>query len=263
MLLNVITAVKADKADHLLELYESLARQVLPPGWDWCWVLQEDGETGEPFAMVPADRRISAGMAPWGGPARARTVALCRAGGELVRAVDADDVLPPGALRRDIEVLTAHREIGWCVSPAVDLLEDGSMRSGPRDPEAGLLSPGILVEGERLGLMPVLGCTMCAHTDLVRLLGGWPALCPGGEDVGLLLAAEAVAPGWMLAEPGILYRRWPKATEYGRDKWAASAPTPSREVNLARVTALRASGWRWTPRLPLAHVPEGVAAAGE
>lgn len=254
MLLNVITAVKADKADHLIELYESLTRQVLPPGWDWRWVLQEDGETGEPLAMVPADPRISAGMAPWGGPARARTEALSRADGELVRTVDADDVLPLGALRRDIEVLTAHPELGWCVSPAVDLLDDGSMRAGPRDPEPGPLPPRILEQGERIGLMRVLGCTICARTDLVRLLGGWPALRPGAEDVGLLLAAEAVAPGWMHREPGVLYRRWPKATDFGLDKWTASASTPGREVNLARVNALRASGWRWEPRSSLAQV---------
>lgn len=102
--------------------------------------------------------------------------------------------------------------------------------------------------------MRVLGCTICARTDLVRLLGGWPALRPGAEDVGLLLAAEAVAPGWMHREPGVLYRRWPKATDFGLDKWTASASTPGREVNLARVNALRASGWRWEPRSSLAQV---------
>jgi hypothetical protein len=37
--------------------------------------------------------------------------------GVIVRALDADDLFTSGALRRDIEVLTAHPEIGWCVSP--------------------------------------------------------------------------------------------------------------------------------------------------
>ncbi len=72
MRLSVVTAVKADRSDHLLALYESLKTQVLPPGWDWRWVLQEDGETGQPLAMLPDDPRISAGMAPWG---RARELA--------------------------------------------------------------------------------------------------------------------------------------------------------------------------------------------
>ena len=61
---------------------------------------------------------------------RARTVALSRAAGG-VRAVDADDLLPEGALWRDIEALTAHPEVGWCVSPAIDLLEDGTLKAGP------------------------------------------------------------------------------------------------------------------------------------
>lgn len=244
---SVITAVKAGMADHLAALHESLRRQVMPPGWDWQWVLQEDGETGEPAAMLPPDRGISAGMAPWHGQAQARTLALSRADGELVRAVDADDVLTDGALLRDIEILTTHTELGWCVSPAIDLLEDGSTRRGPRDPDPGPLPPGFLAAGERAGLMPVLGVTMCAHASLVRALGGWPA-CTPVEDVGLLLAAEAVAPGWMHAEPGLLYRRWPKATGYGRDKWRASPATLARAVMLARAEALRDAGWRWSAR---------------
>jgi glycosyltransferase involved in cell wall biosynthesis len=254
--LSVITAVKADRSDHLLALYESLKRQALPPGWDWRWVLQEDGETGEPLAMLPDDPRISAGMAPWGRAPRARTVALSRVDGKLVRAVDADDVLPEGALYRDIEALSAHPEMGWCVSPAVDLLEDGSTRPGPRDPEPGPLPPRFLERGERAGLIPVLGGTMCAHTELIQALGGWPALW--SEDVGLLLAAEAVAPGWMLGEPGLLYRRWHKAAGSAKDKQSASPPTPAREVMVARVQALRASGWRWAPRVPVAPVPDGA-----
>lgn len=90
--ISVITAVKSGMADHLGALYGSLQSQAMPPTWEWQWVLQEDGETGEPASMVPRDRRISTGMAPWRGAARARTLALSRADGDLVRAVDG---LPP------------------------------------------------------------------------------------------------------------------------------------------------------------------------
>jgi hypothetical protein len=245
--ISVITAVKSGMADHLGALHDSLQRQAMPPGWEWQWVLQEDGETGEPASMLPRDRRISAGMAPWGGAARARTLALSRADGDLIRAVDADDVLTDGALLRDITVLTRYAELGWCVSPAMDLLEDGSTRPGPRDPAPGLLPPGLLDEGERAGLMPVLGVTMCAHAALICTLGGWPPH-HAAEDSGLLLAAAAVAPGWMHAEPGLLYRRWPKATCYGLDKQVASTATPDRAVMLAHAAALRAAGWRWTAK---------------
>lgn len=31
---------------------------------------------------------------------------------------------------------------------------------------------------------------------------------PASEDVGLLLAADALTDGWFTAEPGLLYRKW-------------------------------------------------------
>jgi hypothetical protein len=246
--LTIVTAVLAGKDGHLGALWESLEQQEMPPGWEWQWVLQEDGETGEPFRRVPKDPRISVGTAPWSGAARARNLALSRADGELIRAVDADDLLPDGALRRDIEILAGHPEISWCVSPAIDLLEDGTMRRGPRDPEPGPLPPGMLADGERVGLVQVVGVVLATYTELVRLLGGWPAVPI--EDIGLMLAVEAVGRGWMQAEPGLIYRRWPKATDYHkRDKKLVASPdNAGRRVMLARVDALKAAGWTWTPK---------------
>jgi glycosyltransferase involved in cell wall biosynthesis len=245
--ISIITAVLADKDDHLGALWDSLQAQEMPVGWDWQWVLQEDGNTGRPIKRVPKDPRISTGMAPWAGVARARTLALSRADGALARAVDADDVLPPGALRRDIEVLVDHPEIGWCISPAIDLLEDGSTRRGPRDPDPGPLPAGLVASGERAGLVQVVGGTMTTYTRLIELLGGWPAVPI--EDIGLLLAVEAVASGWMQEDPGLLYRRWPKATDYHKrnDKLIPSGDNPGRTVMLARVDALKSAGWTWTP----------------
>src|SRR5579875_1888078 len=240
-----MTAVLAGKHQHIRETYESLAGQKMPPGWDWQWVVQEDGETGTPLAGLPDDRRISPGVSPHGRAARARTIALSRVKGVLVRALDADDILTELALYRDITTLTEHPGIGWCVSPALDLLEDGSVRRGPRDPAPGPLPSGFLADGERAGLLQVLGNTMCAYTELVRALGGWPAL--PSEDVGLLLAAEAVSDGWMIAEPGLLYRRWPGSNTAHINKWSASAGSPHRTVILDRVDAIRAAGWRWAP----------------
>jgi glycosyltransferase involved in cell wall biosynthesis len=260
MKITIVTAVLAEKDDHLGALWESLETQELPPGWEWQWVLQEDGETGRPSKRIPSDPRISAGMAPWGGESRARTLALSRVEGALVRAVDADDMLPAGALAQDVETLTSHPEVGWCVSPAIDLFVDGTRQRGPRDPDPGPLRRGCLEEGERAGLLQVLGGTMTAYTELVQLLGGWPPLA--AEDVGLLLAAEAVSPGWMQAEPGLIYRRWDKAECWGRDKSQASAATVGRGVMLERVAALRRTGWSWTPaRLAAGAVWSGCASS--
>lgn len=246
--ISIITAVLAGKHQYLHEAYDSLASQEMPVGWDWQWVIQEDGESGIPLADLPDDPRISTGTGPRGRAAMARTIAIGRANGLLLRTLDADDVLPAGALNRDITTLMTHPEISWCVSPALDLLPDGTLRAGPRDPDAGPLPPGYLAEGEQAGLLQVVGTTMCTYTQLVRALGAWQAL-PREEDVALLLAAEAVADGWMLAEVGLHYRRWPGNTTEEVDKRLASAGSPQRDVLLGRADALRTAGWRWSPQM--------------
>lgn len=248
--ISVITAVLAGKHHFLTETYHSLLAQHLPAGWGWQWVVQEDGETGL-VAQLPDDPRVSPGSAKRGLAAVARTLALGRAEGVLVRALDADDVLLPGALARDIEALVNRPELGWCVSPALDLLTDGGTRSCPDDPPPGALAPGWLAEEKRRSAIPVVPTSMTAYTELVEIMGGWQAM-PGTEDVALLLACEAVAPGWMLDVPSLLYRKWPGQTT-AHPAWSPTnlAAAARSRIVLRRADALRAAGWRWSaPALP-------------
>src|SRR5262249_18031563 len=110
----------------------------------------------------------------------------------------------------------------------------------------GPLPPGYLADGERHGILAVIGTTLCTYTQLVRALGGWQAL-PTNEDIALLLAAEAVANGWMIATPRLYYPRWTGNTTQHIDKIPPTAPSPPRTVILDRVNALQATGWRWSP----------------
>ncbi|GGJ01535.1 hypothetical protein GCM10011581_43410 [Saccharopolyspora subtropica] len=87
---------------------------------------------------------------------------------------------------------------------------------------------------------------MCTYTALVRALGGWPALF-ADEDVALMLAVEAVAPGLMLAEPGLHYRKWPGATTANVQDYRPEQGHARNEVILSRVDALQEIGWRWNP----------------
>ncbi|MGI8334386.1 glycosyltransferase family 2 protein [Actinomadura scrupuli] len=244
--ISVITPVYEGGHRHLGEAYRSLVEQPLPEGWSWQWIVQEDGRSGKPASCLPADPRISAGSGRRGGAAIARTMALARATGTLIRALDADDLLPVGTLARDIETLQANPELGWCVSPCLDLLPDGTLVPGPYDPPPGPLPQGLLAEGFAAGKLPVMGTTLTAHADLVRAVGGWPAL-PAYEDVALLLACEAVAAGWMNAEAGEIYRKHPRqSTKFSayRDPDEIAARTASI---LARTETLRRSRWQWAP----------------
>ena len=124
--------------------------------------------------------------------------------------LDADDMLTFGTLARDIAVLTAEPEVGWTTSRVLDLLPDGSTAGFDQDPAPGRLDRGTVLAHWRAHNFraPVHPATLCIRRALVMALGGWMAL-PGSGDTGLLLAANAITPGWFNAETGLLYRKHP------------------------------------------------------
>jgi glycosyltransferase involved in cell wall biosynthesis len=133
---SVVTPVYDGGDTYLLEAYESMSSQRLPKGWALQWLVQEDGKTGKPLDRLPDKSWVSKGVGRAGGAARARTLALHRVEGVLVRAFDADDLLPDEhALARDVEVLAVNPNLGWTVAPALDLYPDGRIVPGPRTPD--------------------------------------------------------------------------------------------------------------------------------
>ncbi|MFJ6140544.1 glycosyltransferase family 2 protein [Kitasatospora sp. NPDC092286] len=206
-LLSVVTAVYGPSTRYLPDAYASLAAQDLPEGWDWEWLVQEDGDGVGADAHLPTDDpRVRIASARHGGPHVARTVALGRSHGSLIKVLDADDVLLPDTLARDITLLTDRPEIGWTTSLALDLLPDGSTRRHPGDPVTGVIKRGAVLEDWRVSRRPMVHpATLCARRELVALLGGWMAL-PASGDTGLLLGLDALQDGWLLEEPGMLYR---------------------------------------------------------
>lgn len=209
-IVSVITAVHAPSMKYLPEAYESLLAQEMPDEWAWQWLVQEDGTTGAAADHLPADPRISLGTGRPLGQGIARTYALSRAQGELIKVLDSDDMLTPGALAREIDVLERHPDVGWTTCRVLDLLPDGSTAGFEGDPPEGRLSRGSVAtywrEHEyRASVHPT---TLCMRRELLLALGGWMAL-PAGEDTGLLIAADAVSDGYFLAEPGLYYRKWP------------------------------------------------------
>jgi glycosyltransferase involved in cell wall biosynthesis len=205
----VVTAVHAPSARFLADAYASLRAQRLPDGWEWHWVIQEDGASDAIRPHVPDDPRVTFRQGRPGGPGVARTIALAHVEGPYVKVLDADDRLPPGALARDLAALEADPGLGWATSRALDLLPDGTTRGFPGDPEEGPIERGAVLDhwaanDYRAQVHPA---TLCVRRDLLLALGGWMAL-PASEDTGLLLALNAVSRGWFSREPGLLYRKW-------------------------------------------------------
>jgi glycosyltransferase involved in cell wall biosynthesis len=246
-LVTVITAVHPPSAPYLADAYKSLLAQELPAGWDWQWVIQEDGETEEVSPHVPEDPRISFGQGRHGRAAMARTVGLSRAEGEYVKVLDADDMLTPGALARDLKALTDDPAVGWATCRVLDYMPDGSTVGFDQDPPEGPVDRGAVLQHwlEHDYRAQVHPATLFVRRDLLLALGGWMAL-PASEDTGLLLALSAVSRGWFSAETGLLYRKWPGQVT----SQPAHADEVEREARFS-VIAARArmlasmEGWRF------------------
>lgn len=237
-LVSVITPVHAPSIDYLPGAYESLAKQEMPAGWDWQWLVQEDGQTRALVDALPDDPRISLGAGRPGGPGVARTLALSRVSGELIKVLDADDQLTPGALARDIAAFDAHPQIGWTTSRVLDLLPDGSTAGWDKDPAGGVIDRGAVLSFWQANVYRanVHPATLCLRRDLVFVLGGWMAL-PASEDTGLLLAANAVSEGYFTREYGLLYRKWP-----GQVTSQAAHREPAEYQARMRIIEARATG---------------------
>lgn len=208
--IDVITAVHAPSADFLTDAYKSLCQQELPAGWDWRWIIQEDGQTDAVRPHVPDDSRVVFTQGRPGGPGVARTMALARSTGPYVKVLDADDQLTPGALSRDLAVLESTPDLGWTTSRVLDLFPDGSTAGFEGDPEDGPLARGVVFDYWKSNNFraQVHPATLFIRRDLLLALGGWMAL-PASEDTGLLLALNTVSRGYFIREYGLLYRKWP------------------------------------------------------
>lgn len=242
----IVTAVHGPSAHFLADAYTSLCEQKLPDGWEWHWLIQEDGKSDQVAPHVPDDQRVSFRQGRHGGPGVARTMALAHADGEYVKILDADDQLAPGALARDLEVLEGDPTVGWATSRVLDLLPDGSTAGFPGDPEPGPIERQAVVDywsshDYRAQVHPA---TLFVRRDLLMAIGGWMAL-PASEDTGLLLALNAVARGWFSAEVGLLYRKW----EGQMTGQASHVDTAERDARMAvveaRARALDAFRWRY------------------
>ncbi|MEW2300142.1 glycosyltransferase family 2 protein [Streptomyces sp. NPDC006655] len=243
---TVVTAVHAPSARFLPEAYGSLCEQRLPDGWEWRWLIQQDGAGDGVLPYVPDDVRVSFRQGRAGGPGVARTMALARAEGPYVKILDADDQLTPGALARDLAVLEADPAVGWATSRALDLLPNGTTAGFPGDPEDGPVERGAVLDfwaanGFRAQVHPA---TLCVRRELLLALGGWMAL-PASEDTGLLLALNAVSRGWFSARAGLLYRKW-EGQVTGQSAHTDPVEREARmAVVAARARALGEFGWRY------------------
>lgn len=205
---SIITAYFGSARDAVLDSARSIAELDVPEGWAVEWLVQHDG------APDPAIRRIVE-LTPGGsyeatgfrcGVAATRNLALGRASGSYVRTLDDDDVLEPNAVRAPLEVLEGDRHLSWWTGDAVDLVGVESVPIPCSAPEGALDRGWAGAEWQARGAVPVHCAGLVARTGHVLRVGGWMAL-PRSEDIGLLVALSADAPGWHDHTVTFRYRR--------------------------------------------------------
>jgi glycosyltransferase involved in cell wall biosynthesis len=215
----VITALGPGVAEHFPETVESVLAQVMPARVELEWIVCVDGPQGSADIDVPDDPRIRivhAGRP--GGPGLCRNVAATHARGSILRNLDADDILLPGALAADVATLSDAR-YGWCTSEAVDLLPDGTTREvGVRGGDRDIARGEIAEQWRRSEILDVHVSTLAVRRREFWAAGGYTAL-PRSEDVALLARLSAQSLGRHRAQPGLLYRKWPgQITATDRDE---------------------------------------------
>ncbi|MGO4616412.1 glycosyltransferase family 2 protein [Nocardia sp. 2YAB30] len=259
--ISVITPVYRPVPEHLKAACESVLTQDLPPGWRLEWVIQEDGDTGIAREILgQLDDRIFFHTGRKGGVALTRNLALANSRGELIKNLDADDILTPNVLIRDIRNL-ASPEIGWTTSRLLDLMPDGSTVGFDHDPPHGKLNPGVVLDHWRAHnfRLPVHPTTVCIRRPLVTAVGGWMGV-PGSDDTGMLIAASILSTGFFDAEVGLLYRKWPgqetAKTDHNRaEEWQARMSLIDERAN-----AMAALQLTWHPERLAAHAGQAADA---
>jgi len=242
---SILTAAYAPTAKHLADTMAGVAAQELPDGWRLEWIVQEDGPepaladlvTALPYARYEAnDAQL--------GLSQTRNLALSRATGELIQALDHDDVFLPGALSALLPHFDAHPMIHWAVSQADDLTPVGE-----RVPYESALPYGLLAAGqvnewaqEHGGNWPIHCAGLMLRTATVRALGGWMAT-PADDDVAMFAALSELTSGYN--EPSVkwLYRHHPDQTH--RTKHWRTWSTAGRRIALQRAAAVRAAGLKF------------------
>ena len=196
-LVCLVTAVLAPDPAHLAAAIDGVRGQRLPAGWGWQWAVQQDGDGPGLQAWFAGDDRIR--FERHGtrlGVAGARNLALARLSGDLVRTLDADDVLLPGALAGLLPHFRDPR-IAWAVGQADDLEPDGTRTPFPSAlpfgrVRAGELNHWAVAHG---GTWPVHGAGLTVRTTALRALGGWAGV-PNDEDLVMLAALSEMSDGY-------------------------------------------------------------------
>ncbi len=209
-LVSVVTPTQAHNATHIGALWRSLEGQELAPGWEWEWLVQEDGPHPGVRELLPEDPRIRYdALGVQLGGAATRNTALARARGELVAGMDHDDRYEPGGLAALVEPLAGDAAVAWSCARMRWQNPDGTSWVKPDVYPPGRIEPGTIAETFlRSNDFPFPAAIATYRRLHLVAHGGWPALARSA-DAALLAAFATRWPGFWVGRIAAVYRRWP------------------------------------------------------
>jgi glycosyltransferase involved in cell wall biosynthesis len=242
-LLSIITSAYAPRATFLAETIASIETLKLPGRWELEWIVQEDGaqpELADHFANVPVARYQANGAQR--GIAATRNLALARASGSILQALDQDDILLPHSLQTLLPRFD-DPAIHWAVGQADDLMPDGTRRPYPSAIPFGVLEAGYVNQwaADHDGNWPIHGAALTLRTAPWRALGGWTGI-PYDDELATFAALSQIANGYHDQALTWLYRQHPDQTHRTTDAIETSAQ--GRLIALQRAAAVAEAGLR-------------------
>jgi glycosyltransferase involved in cell wall biosynthesis len=155
-----------DEEAFIAEALESVLSQTYAP----VEVIVVDDGSSDRTAEIAEGYGVQILRRPHGGEAAARNAGLAAARGEYWTVFDADDVMPPERIERQVAELERHPELGIVLGLTEAFVTPGEPRPSHWNP--------VWDEGP----FPACTGTMLARRDLVKLVGPY--------DVGLRVACD-------------------------------------------------------------------------
>ena len=209
-LVSIITPTQAHNATHIGALWRSLEGQVLAPGWEWEWLVQEDGQQPAMRELLPADPRIRYdALGVQIGGAATRNTAVARASGDLIAGMDHDDYYEQGGLAALVEPLAEDPTVAWSCARMRWQNPDGTSWVKPDVYPPGRVEPGAIAETFiRSNDFPFPASITVYRRPHLVAHGGWPAVARSTDAVLLAAFATRWAGVWV-DRIAATYRRWP------------------------------------------------------
>lgn len=241
--ISILTTEYAPTAMYVEDTINSVTQQVLPEGWDYEWIIQEDGSDprmGHRLRKIPHVQYEANGSQL--GIAATRNLALARASGDLVQLLDHDDVLLPCALSTLLPAFN-NPDVHWAVGQADDLLADGKRASWDSALPYGIVPAGAANDWaiDHDGNWPVHCAGLMVRASTLRAIGGWVGI-PSDDDIAMFAGLSEVAAGYNEKTVTWLYRQHTQQI-HRSEKWKVRE-SEGRYIAVQRVAALRESGFR-------------------